>query len=459
MAITRNARNMETSRVATIATGNTVTRAVADSTTGRDLADRWISATLQETGDSLLTLNRSFDAAGRLSTQSGAGYTSGNSATYTYDPDTGLRSADSLPLLLGGTVSGSYTYDANQRLATATVNGVAGSYTFDTLGNLKTDQEGSTSTTFSYNSANQLTQSVVGSNTTVYGWDATNAWRISQGPSANPTQIQYSYNAQGRMATYANSATATSAAYTYDAAGQRTKSAVTVSGTTTTTNWAYDGLSLMSLSATQGSSSWRVDYLYDEDGTPYGGVYRSPATSTCPTYFTTITNARGDVVELLDANGTAFAAYHYDAWGLPQGSGQLHHQLTSTSLISSTLAGQIASRQVLRYAGYVYDPESGLYYCSARYYDPATRQWTTADSAKADGEESPYQYCSGDPVNLVDPTGLFWHFFWHVTFYPYWSWCHWWHSGADGLVERLRAAVDRASSSGGFGGGESHKGH
>ena len=58
-----------------------------------------------------------------------------------------------------------------------------------------------------------------------------------------------------------------------------------------------------------------------------------------------ITNDRGDVVELLDANGNAFAAYRYDAWGLPQGSGN-GISTTSTGLISSTLAGQIASRQV-----------------------------------------------------------------------------------------------------------------
>lgn len=60
---------------------------------------------------------------------------------------------------------------------------------------------------------------------------------------------------------------------------------------------------------------------------------------------------------------------------------------------------------MLRYAGYAYDTESGLYYCSSRYYDPATRQWTTADSAKADGEESAYQYCGGNPATQIDQTG------------------------------------------------------
>ena len=421
VVVTRNARNMEINRVATIGSSNTVTWAIADPS-GRDNADRWTSATLQQTGGTQLSEGRSFDAAGRFSTQSGAGYTSGNSASYAYDPGTGLLAYESLPLLLGGTVSEGtsstpITYDANQRLATDTVNGVAGSLTFDTLGNLTADTEGATTTNFTYNSANQLTQSVVGANTTVYGWNATNAWRTSQGPSGNPTQIQYSYNAQRRMATYANSATSTTASYTYDAAGQRTKSAVTVSGTTTTTNFAYDGITLMSLSATQGSSSWRVDYLRDEEGTPYGGVYRSPATSTSPTYFTTITNGRGDICELLDANGNAFAAYHYDAWGLPQGAGNYATGIwtQSTSLVGSTLAGQIASRQVLRYASYVYDSESGLYYCNARYYDVGTRQWTTADPVGVDGEESAYQYCDGDSVNRVDPTGEFsyWATIWH----------------------------------------------
>jgi RHS repeat-associated protein len=425
VAINRDARNMETSRVATIGSGNTVTWAIADPS-GRDNADRWVAATLQQTGGTQLSESRSFDGAGRLASQSGAGYTSGNSATYTYDSGpggvnttgTGLLDYASLPLALGGTVtegtsSAPITYDANQRISTASVNGVAGSYSFDSAGNLKADTEGSTTTNFTYNGANQLTQSVTGSNTTVYGWDTTNAWRTSQGPSGNPTQIQYAYNAQGRMKSYSNSATGVSATYTYDAAGQRTQSAVTVGGVTTTTTWVYDGLALMSQQVVQGSSSWRVDYLYNENGLPIGGVYRSPATSTSPVFFATITNSHGDVCELLDENGNAFAAYHYDAWGLPQGAGNYATGIwtASTSIISSTLAGQIASDQVLRYASYVYDPESGLYYCSARYYDPVTRQWTTADSAKANGEESPYQYCGDRPIGNVDDSGLYAHAF------------------------------------------------
>jgi len=411
---TANGREQESSRVATIGTGNTLTRTVADSTAGRDAADRWIAASLQQTGYPQLSMGRSFNAAGRLASAFGAGYTSGNSATVSYDADTAKKSAESLPLLLGGSVSASYAYNAAGQLASATVGGIAGSYTFDSLGNLTTSTEGGATTAFTYNAAKQLTQSTLGGVTTLYGWDTTNAWRTSQGPSGNPSQIQYAYNAAGRLASYANSASATSASYAYDAAGQRRASTVTISGATTTTTYLYDEITLLSLSATQGESSWRIDYLSDEEGTPYAGIYRSPASSTSPVVFVMVTSSRGDVVELLDANGDAFAAYHYDAWGKPVGAGNYATGIwtQNTSLVNATLAGQIASRQILRYASYAYDAESGLYYCSARYYDPTTRQFTTADSAKADGEESPFQYCSGDPVNRTDPNGLFWGSIW-----------------------------------------------
>jgi hypothetical protein len=34
-------------------------------------------------------------------------------------------------------------------------------------------------------------------------------------------------------------------------------------------------------------------------------------------------------------------------------------------------------------------------------------QFLTKDPARADGEESAYQYCGGDPVGKVDPSGLY----------------------------------------------------
>jgi RHS repeat-associated protein len=400
--INRNVRGMETSRVTTIASGTTLTRTTSDSLSGRDQADCWTGVSLQLSGFGALTIGRSFDDAGRITTQSGAGFASAGS--YTYNATSGLKSNQTLPLALGGAANDNYTYSLDGRLHTWG----AATYTYDGAGNLTGDG----ASTFTYGTSgtpNRLVGSTTGGATTVYGWDQGNSWRTSQGPTNNPTQIQYTYvksgapTSNGRMTRYQNSTTSTDAGYAYDASGQRVRSAVTRAGVTTTTTFVYDGLALLRLSATQNQTSWRIDYLYDEEGTVFGGVYRSPASSTSPTYFTMITNDHGDVLELLDANGVAFASYRYDPWGLPLASGTT---IAQTSLVSTNLAGEIAARQVLRYASYAYDSESGLYYCSARYYDPTTRQWTTGDPAKADGESSAYQYCADNPVGLDDPTGL-----------------------------------------------------
>jgi RHS repeat-associated protein len=256
--------------------------------------------------------------------------------------------------------------------------------------------------------------------TTNYTFDEGKRWRTQQGPIANPDETVFQYNGTGRLLSYANETTGTSATYEYDAVGQRTKSVVTLGGTggqETTTDFTYAGLTLHKLSATQtggiGSPSWTITYLYDEYGKPYAGVYRdttSTETPPAPVVFGMITTDRGDVVELLDKDGEPFAAYRYDAWGNPLGAGTDGAVgmwwKTTTAITDVNVAKAIAQRQVLRYAGYCYDSESGMYYLSARHYDPVTRQFLSKDLSRNDGEQSAYQYCGGNPVANVDPTGL-----------------------------------------------------
>ena len=136
---------------------------------------------------------------------------------------------------------------------------------------------------------------------------------------------------------------------------------------------------------------------------PHGGVYRSPADQHSPDLFTTITNGRGDVSRTARRQRQRLRRLPLRRLGPAPGSGLRHQTLDESDQLDPGRPDR--KPQVLRYASYVYDPESGLYYCSARYCDPATRQWTTADSAKADGEESAYQYCTGDPIGRSDPSG------------------------------------------------------
>jgi RHS repeat-associated protein len=50
------------------------------------------------------------------------------------------------------------------------------------------------------------------------------------------------------------------------------------------------------------------------------------------------------------------------------------------------------------------DPETGFQYDNARYYDPATNQFTTEDPLQALTQQT-YAYAGDNPINNTDPTG------------------------------------------------------
>ena len=53
------------------------------------------------------------------------------------------------------------------------------------------------------------------------------------------------------------------------------------------------------------------------------------------------------------------------------------------------------------------DQETGLYYYGARYYDPKTSVFISVDPlAEMYPEKTPYHFCSNNPLNRIDPTGL-----------------------------------------------------
>jgi RHS repeat-associated protein len=63
--------------------------------------------------------------------------------------------------------------------------------------------------------------------------------------------------------------------------------------------------------------------------------------------------------------------------------------------------------QPFGFAGGLYDADTGLTRFGARDYDAQTGRWTTKDPIRFGGGTNFYGYVLNDPVNLVDPAGLF----------------------------------------------------
>ena len=71
--------------------------------------------------------------------------------------------------------------------------------------------------------------------------------------------------------------------------------------------------------------------------------------------------------------------------------------------------GFIGDINPLRYRGYVYDQDTGLYYLQSRYYNPAWGRFISADSYISTGDgilgNNMFAYCHNNPIMFVDPTG------------------------------------------------------
>jgi RHS repeat-associated protein len=97
----------------------------------------------------------------------------------------------------------------------------------------------------------------------------------------------------------------------------------------------------------------------------------------------------GSIVSMSDETGQTVQGYEYDSFGrILSRSGNIQNPFT--------------------YTGREYDEETGLYYYRARYYDPHPGRFLTKDPIGfAGGDLNLYRYVQNNPVNRIDPWGLY----------------------------------------------------
>ncbi|MDE6155384.1 MAG: hypothetical protein K2F67_03000, partial [Eubacterium sp.] len=252
-----------------------------------------------------------------------------------------------------------YTYDNNNQLLRADYEyyGFTAVYTYDERGNITSRNE------YSFTRDEEIDTYHISSD--VYTYD--NEQWLDQLTAVNDTPL--TYDANGNLASYGDTTytwshgkwldTITDGddtySYTYDENGIRASK--TVNGVKTEFN-TLNGLLL-----SQKTGNDFIYFQYDTNGTPIGFVYND-------TQYLYMTNQLGDVIGITDAQGKELVEYEYDEWG-----SMLDITLKSDDETVSTLA----ELNPLRYRGYYYDNETGMYYLQSRYYNPEWGRFISAD--------------------------------------------------------------------------------
>ena len=124
------------------------------------------------------------------------------------------------------------------------------------------------------------------------------------------------------------------------------------------------------------------------------------------------TNIFGDVIAIYNTEGDLQCKYNYDAWGNHR-IGNARNELIYDSAIGVIATGyenHIAILNPIRYRGYYYDIETGLYYLQSRYYDATLCRFLNRDNVNYLEPESInglnlYAYANNNPIMYYDPSG------------------------------------------------------
>ena len=304
-----------------------------------------------------------------------------NTDTYTYD---GRGNITQITRKVGSTeYIIKYTYDAANQLIREDNQqaGYTWAMTYDNAGNM-TSRKKHSYTTGSVGTPLSTQTFTYGDSTwgdLLTGINGTTVTSDVIGNILNDGTWTYTWKNGRQLATMSKSGVTWS--FAYDVSGMRTQR---TNGSTTYT-YTYDDSTLLKM--TVGSNA--LIFCYGTNGLPLSVNFNG-----VDYYY--VTNARGDVIGILNSSGTEVVTYIYDAWG----------NILSTS---GTMASTLGTHNPLRYRGYVYDQETGLYYLQSRYYNPTICRFISVDAYVSTGQGifgyNMFAYCRNNPASRKDATG------------------------------------------------------
>ena len=307
-------------------------------------------------------------------------------------------------------------YDSSGRLISVTPSTDSGidtskavTYSYDTLGQLTTcvdKSSGSTVTySYAYDTAGNIRSTSGGGAAKTYYYE-NNSWRdlLTKIKIGNTTK-SITYTTPGLPDNWYNGSD-----YAFTWKNGRQLATVQKDNQTTTYSYDMDGIRN---SKTVGNTTYHFDtlsgkvmhqtgaerelwFIYDDAGNPYMMISKHGSIVWEYWY---LLNACGDVIGIINRYRQLVAKYGYDPYG----------NLTYEWINNNDNVGTI---NPLRYRGYFYDFETGLYYLQSRYYDPAIGRFINADTfatTDANGFLScnMFAYCENNPANGKDPNGEF----------------------------------------------------
>ncbi len=321
-----------------------------------------------------LNISRTFNGYGELASQS-VTVGSQSAVQWTLTRDDAGRIISKTETADGATHTYDYTYDAVGRLLTVTRNGtLIESYSYDLTGTRTSETNtlrGIADRGFSYSDEDHL----LTAGDTVYSYDL-DGFLAAKTESGQVTT--YDYTTRGELLEV-QLPDGRVISYEHDPRGRRIAKRIDAA---IVEKYLWQGRTRL-LAVYDGSDSLIQSFEYADSRMPVS------MTMSGVTYFLAYDQV-GSLRIVADGSGNVVKRVDYDSFG---------------NIISDTYSSLTVP---FGFAGGLHDRDTGLVRFGYRDYDPDTGRWTAKDPIGfAGGDTDLYGYVFNNPVNLIDPDGLF----------------------------------------------------